>query len=525
MEERGGLAHGRLSEAGVGWSVTAPARSALGPERPAAVGYTGPMLLLQLDPERGPLHRQIYAELRARILDGRLAPGERLPSTRLLAALLSVGRNTVLEAFEMLLAEGYLVARRGSGTYVTDSLPDLSPGRAAEPPPAGPPPPLRLSAWAERALSSRVQPPASPPSEARLGVHFRSGLLPETPFPWPIWERLARLRLAYPRVAEFQYGQPLGLPELREAIASHVGRARGVRCTAEQVMVTSGSQGVLDFTTRTLLNPGDAVALEEPGYPGASRAFSASGARLVPVPVDEQGLQPAALPPEARLLYLTPSHQYPTGAVLPIARRLAILEWARRAGAWVLEDDYDSEYRYAGRPLAALQGLAPERVIYGGTLSKALLPGFRVGFLIAPLELVAVLAEIRYAVDRQPPSLDQQLTADFLREGHFSRHLRRMRLVHGERRRALLGALRTHLPAWSWRDSGAGLHLYVQLPAGASEAEVIRRAAEAGIGLYGASPYYLRPEQAPPGLVLGYAHLPPDEIERQVARLGAALAH
>jgi GntR family transcriptional regulator/MocR family aminotransferase len=482
------------------------------------------VLLIQLQPDRGPLHRQIYAELRERVLDGRLAPGERLPSTRLLANLLSVGRNTVLEAFEMLLAEGYLVARQGSGTYVTDSLPDASPWHGAEPPPLGPSPPLGLSAWAERALSSRAYRPALPPPEAQLTVHFRNGLLPEAPFPWPIWERLARLRLGYPRGADFQYGQPLGLPELREAIATYVRRARGVRCTAQQVMVTSGSQGVLDFTTRTLVNAGQAVALEDPGYPGASRAFAAGGARLVPVPVDEHGLQPEALPPEARLLYLTPSHQYPTGGVLPIARRLAVLEWARRTGAWVLEDDYDSEYRYAGRPLAAMQGLAPERVIYGGTLSKALLPGFRLGFLIAPPELTEVLAEIRYAVDRQPPSLDQQLAADFLREGHFDRHLRRMRLIHAERRRVLLEALARHLPGWSWRDSGAGLHLYVRLPDEVREVEVIQRAAAIGIGLYGASQYYLQPEQAPPGLVLGYAHLTPDLIQQQVARLAAALA-
>ena len=481
------------------------------------------MLLIELDPERGPLHRQIYAELRERILDGRLASGERLPSSRALAEVLAVGRNTVLEAFEMLAAEGYLEARLGSGSYVSSSLPDSAPRAAARALPSAPPPSPRLSAWARRGLSSRAYPPALPPPGARLEVELRNGYLPNVPFPWPVWERLARLRLGYPRPAEYQYGQPLGLLELREAIVEYVTRARGVRCSAEQVVVTSGSQGVLDFATRLLVDPGHVVALEDPGYPGARRAFIANGARLTPVPVDQHGLRVEALPPDARLLYLTPSHQFPTGAVLPIARRLAVLDWARRVDAWVLEDDYDSEYRYAGRPLAAMQGLAPERVIYGGTFSKALLPGFRLGFLIAPRELTEVLADVRYTIDRQPPSLEQQLATDFLRQGHFGRHLRRMRQIHAERRRALLAALRRHLPWWSWRDSGAGLHLYVRLPDGLSEAEVIRVAAEVGIGLYGASQYYHRPEQAPPGLVLGYAHLTPAELSGWIERLGQAL--
>lgn len=481
------------------------------------------MLLIELDPARGPLHRQLYAELRERILDGRLTPAERLPSSRALAEALAVGRNTVLEAFEMLAAEGYLEARQGSGSYVSASLPDPAPHAAARALPSAPPPSPRLSAWARRGLSSRAYPPALPPPGARLQVDFRNGLLPGAPFPWPVLERLVRSRLAHPRPAEFQYGQPLGLLELRQAIVEYVTRARGVRCSVDQVVVTSGAQGVLDFVTRLLVDPGHVVALEDPGYLGARRAFVASGARLAPVPLDQHGLRAEALPPDARLLHLTPSHQFPTGAVLPIGRRLAVLDWARRVDAWVLEDDYDSEYRYAGRPLAAMQGLAPERVIYGGSFSKALLPGFRLGFLIAPVELTEVLADVRYAIDRQPPSLEQQLAADFLRQGHFGRHLRRMRLVLAERRRALLAALGRHLPWWSWRDSGAGLHLYLRLPDGLAEGEVIRLAAEAGIGLHGASQYYQRPEQAPPGLVLGYAHLRPAELSHWIERLGQAL--
>jgi GntR family transcriptional regulator / MocR family aminotransferase len=478
------------------------------------------MLLISLDAPGVPLHRQLYQGLRERILDGRLRPGERLPSTRTLANQLSVGRNTVLEAFEMLLAEGYLDARTGSGTYVTSSLPDAEPDR---PPGASRlterlAPPLRLSAWAKRALEGPL-PESAPPSGGRPMTLLRNGLLPPAPFPWAAWERLARQRLAHPDPRLYQYGEPTGLLELRQAIADYVSRARGVRAEADQVMVTSGSQGVLDLVSRVLLDPGDIVALEDPSYLGARRAFAASGARLAGVAVDEHGLDPDRLPPRARLAYLTPSHQFPTGAVLPVGRRLAVLDWAARVGAWVLEDDYDSEFRYGGRPLAALQGLAPERVIYCGTFSKALYPGFRLGFLVAPRELVATLREVRYVIDRQPPSLEQLILTDLLREGHFERHLRRMRLVYAEKRAALLAALRQDLPTWRWRDSGAGLHVYVCLPEGCVESAVVARAARVGVGLYGASQYYLEPRCAPPSLVLGYAHLETGAIRAAVRRV------
>ena len=481
------------------------------------------MLLVPLDLPGVPLHRQLYQGLRERILDGRLRSGERLPSTRALAGELGVGRNTVLEAFEMLLAEGYLEARTGSGTYVTTSLPDAPPRRLPGEPELARSvsPPVWRSAWARRALEGRPPENVLPPPGTRSFIHLRNGYLPAEPFPWPVWERLARQRLTRPDASNYQYGEPTGLSELRTAIADYVGRARGVRAGPDQVMVTSGSQGVLDLVARVLVDPGDVVALEDPSYTGARRAFAASGAQLAAVPVDEQGLNPQGLPPGARLVYVTPSHQFPTGAVLPVGRRLAVLEWASRAGAWVLEDDYDSEFRYSGRPLAAMQGLAPERVIYCGTFSKALYPGFRLGFLVAPPELVATLREVRYVVDRQPPSLEQQILTDLLREGHFERHLRRMRVVYAERRAALLAVLRERLPDWRWRDSGAGLHLHVRLPDGQVESEVVARAAAAGVGLYGASQYFLEPRTAPPALVLGYAHLEVATIREAIARVAA----
>lgn len=484
------------------------------------MAYTGDVLLIPLDAPGIPLHRQLYERLRERILDGRLKPGERLPSTRSLAQLLGVGRNTVVEAFEMLLAEGYLETRRGSGTYVTPDLPD-SPRRGTPSPPSLPPPALAPSAWARRALAS--QSPETEPAAHRATIQLRNGLLPSGPFPWKVLERLLRAHLAARRAELFQYGHPAGLPALRQAIAEYVARARGVHCGPEHVLVTSGSQGVLDLVARVLLEDGDVVAMEDPGYGGARRAFAAAGARLVPVPVDAAGLRPEHLPARAKLVYLTPSHQFPTGGVLPAARRLAVLEWARASGAWVVEDDYDSEYRYSGRPLAALQGLAPERVLYCGTFSKALYPGLRLGFLVAPREVIETLSALRYLIDRQPPTLEQLVLTDFLCQGHFARHLRQLRALYAAKRRALLAALAEQLPEWRWRDAGAGLHLYVRLPDDLTEDDVIARAAAVGIGLYGASAHYLDPASAPPGLVLGYAHLEPAAIRACIARLGRAL--
>lgn len=513
----------------------------------------GADLLLRLDASSPqPLYAQVYDGLREAILSGRLRGGERLPSTRVLAADLGVSRNTVVLAYERLRVEGYVAGRRGGGTRVRPVLPDpplganafgtgsldVKPPRAAQ---AGAARRDRSACLADALLSGRGAALAA--SGARFPVRggappvpFQLGVPALDAFPARLWGRLTARRWRRGGVV-LGDGDPAGEPELREAIAAYVTNARGARCTPDQVFVLSGMQQGVDLAVRLLLDPGDEVWVEDPGYPGAHATLRAAGARLVPVPVDEDGVDVAAgerAAPNARMAYVTPSNQFPLGTVLSAARRLALLDWAHRASAWILEDDYDSEFRFAGRPLVCLQGLeaerngatGPARVIYIGTFSKTLVPGLRLGYLIVPDALVDAFRAARAAIDRHPPTPLQGVLADFIGEGHFARHVRRVRTLYAERQATLLAAAETELSGLlDLAPATTGLHVVGWLPEGIDAAAAEAAAAAEGVRVYALSRYTLAsaPRPAREGLVLGYAGFDDAAIRAGVARLRRAL--
>ncbi len=472
------------------------------------------------------LHEQLIDQLRDLILSGDLPPGTRLPPSRKAARELGVSRNVVVLAYEQLQMEGYLEARVGSGTRVQERLPGhllrprpSHPGNGTSPPPDPP----RFSTPGTRLARAR-------PIPLRHGqgpAPFLPGVVAPEHFPHRLWSRLAG-RLWRTRTRELVgYGRPEGDPILRDAIAAHVRRFRAVRCTAEQVLITSGSQQALDLVARMMIDPGDPVLVEDPGYRGARVAFEAAGAQLHPVPVDEDGGrfgETEPVPQEARLVYTAPSHQYPMGVTLTLSRRLRLLEWARETGAWIVEDDYDSEFRYGSRPLPALQGLDPEgRVIYLGTLSKVLAPGLRLGFLILPEPLVEPFRSARTVTDTHSPSILQAILGEFIREGHLERHIAKLRGIYAERREALTEALRGQVGDLGEVVSDeAGLHLTALLPPGVDDRKVSRLAAGEGVEAPALSDYAIR-ELSRGGLVLGFGAAPVEETPGAVRRLAAAI--
>lgn len=492
---------------------------------------------------RSPYHRQLYEQIRAAILAGRLRPGDRLPATRDLALRLGIARNTVARAYGDLLAEGYLEGKVGSGTYVAPELGEADRSRTPRLPAAGAAT-RSVSGWASRALREA----RTAPQGIALPYDFRPGTPDWDAFPRTLWLRLLGRALRC-RAAELtRYGDPAGYYPLREAIARHLAVSRGVAASADQVVIVSGSQQTLDLLARLRVEPGDAVAVEDPGYPEARRAFVAAAARVLAVPVDEEGLDVAALARQAsasppRLVYVTPSHQFPTGATLSLGRRLALLEWSARHDTLVVEDDYDAEFRYTGRPVESLQGLdRAARVVYVGTFSTVLFPPFRVGYAVLPADLVEPFVQAKWLADRQTATLEQLALADFLAEGHFERHLRRMRRLAAARRGALLAAVGEHLGGLvALSRAETGMHVMLTLQPGEAgpaapaaeggtrlaapdqlEAAVTARAAERGVGVYPVGPCRARrPERA--AIVLGFAALPEARIREGVRRLAAAV--
>jgi GntR family transcriptional regulator/MocR family aminotransferase len=465
-----------------------------------------PVLAIDRGSEK-PLYRQLYDGYREAIVERRLRPGQRLPSTRSLAAELQISRLPVLTAFEQLLAEGYFETRVGAGTFVASSLPD-------EPVPHG-------SGTVRSATA-----PALPEPEPWLrgwGA-FRVSQPAVDRFPFAEWSSLLARLSRNPRSSQLLYGDPLGDLTFREAVAGYLRTSRAVRCVADQIMVVSGSQQALDITARVLLEPGSPVWMEEPGYSGARDALSLSGARLIPVPVDAEGLDVAAgiaACPAARAVYVTPSHQYPLGMTMSASRRLQLLDWAQGSGSWIIEDDYDSEYRYGSLPIASLQGLdRGARVLYIGTFSKVLFPSLRLGYLVIPPDLVARFAAVRDAMDIFPPALHQAALTELIQEGHFARHIRRMRPVYRERRTALVEAIAQELgDSVQIVGDSAGLHLTVLLPDAWNDREIAARAARQSLWTMPLSACHLAGTGTRQGLVLGFGGSEVTEIRAGVRRL------
>ncbi len=472
-------------------------------------------------PDRaGPVMRQIYGQVRGAIVEGALGAGARLPSSRDLADRLGVARASVVSAYEQLVAEGYVETRPGAGVFVAA---DLSGVQAAPPPPSPkePAPPPELPERAEVAEET----PAPPlPGDAP----FNTGRTLMDVRALAAWGRASRRALRVLGPEHFGYAEAAGHPELRAAIADYLRAARGVVCEGSQVIVTSGAQQAIDIVARVLIGPGAPVWVEDPAYPTTIRALTAAGAALKPIPVDAEGLVVAegvARAPDARAAYVTASHQYPLGVTLSMPRRLELLAWARGVGAWIIEDDYASEFRYAGPPLAALQGLdGGHRVLYVGTLNKAVFPGLRLGYLVAPQALMPALLRARQLLDRQPPSLTQGIVLEFMSGGDFAAHIRRRRLAYRAQRDALAAALEAHCGAWLEPDPPEqGMHMIAYLKDGISDLAAEAAAARAGVIARAISPLYL--EAAPrQGLMLGFSGYPPAAMAPAARRLAGALA-
>ncbi|SEI45662.1 PLP-dependent aminotransferase family protein [Frateuria terrea] len=481
---------------------------------------------IALDPQGvAPIYRQLSDWFRRAIVDGQLQPGQRVPSTRALAGELKVSRLPVLSAYEQLHAEGYLETFTGAGTCVAGAIPLGAPDK-----------PRRRRGSASSALTASPMRRVATRAMAMAGPEqtwldsqgaFRVGLPALDAFPHEAWARLLSRHARHVDTESLVYGDPLGYLPLREAIADYLRTVRAVRADASQVMITTGAQHGVQVCTHVLLDAGDTAWVEEPGYPGAHQALAAVDAKVVLVPVDEDGLDVAEgirRGPDARMVYLTPSHQFPLGVTMSASRRMQLLQWAAREGRWIVEDDYDSEYRFGGKPVPSLQGLdADGRVIYVGTFSKVMFPALRLGWLVVPKDLVPAFRMARDALDTCSPMLPQRAMTDFIREGHFARHIRRMRALYAARRAALLGAIERHLPGrLQVVGAEAGMQLAALLPRGMDDIALSRAAARAGVSIRPLSQCWRGPG-ARHGLILGYGGVDAHAIEEGIRRLAQCM--
>lgn len=437
-----------------------------------------------------PVYRQIYLRYRESIADGRLRPGDRVPSVRALAAELNLARGTVEAAYQLLIGEGYLLARGPAGTVVA---PQLQTSTALAP--------THAPAPAEPALFH----------DGRQPLALQMGLPALDAFPRKLWNRLASRELRHSGIDGLIYPDPRGLAALRRAVAGYLGISRGISCTAEQVFICAGYRAGLELVQRAVLRPGEQCWFEDPGYFMARRVLQAAAIQLVPVPVDGDGLQVAAgmaLAPMARCALVTPTHQSPLGVALSLPRRQALLDWAERNQSWIIEDDYDSEYRYHGRPLPALKSLDREgRVLYCGTFSKVLMPGLRLAYVVVPGAQVARFTDTADVLHNHCPQLLQATVASFIEQGHFARHLKKMRSLYGQRREGLTAALREVMGDGLLIDNGAGgMHLLARLAAGCDDVAIAKRAREAGLAIEPLSPWYLE-RPAGGGLLMGFTNV------------------
>ncbi len=487
------------------------------PQPPRGLPNTFYFSLVTVDPESDiPLYRQIYNGVRAGIENGRLPPHTKLPSTRDLAQIWDVSRNTLRNAFDQLIAEGYLEAIVGRGTFVAEQP---TPPLAAAP--AVPKERKRPISQIGRALESlgRSVHRAAPPTTG-----FAIGSPGLDIFPFKVWNRI--VNRCQRRSHQFRPSVN-GLPRLREAIASYLTSARGLHCVPEQIDIVPGSLVGMTIASLAFVSPGDKVWLEEPCFINVAGILQFRSAEIVPVPVDAEGLDvPTGIKraPEARLAYVTPSHQYPLGMTMSLTRRHQLLNWAAQQGAWILEDDYDSEFRYDGPPITALQGLdSHQRVIYCGTFSKVMLPTLRLGYVVLPPDLVDVYTGVKIPLSISSPMLIQEAMAEFMLEGHFVRHIRRMRQQYQARRDALVTAVQRHLAGVvTLGDVSCGMHAVVYLEDGFAEADVVRQAWEVGMAVVPLTLHYSS-EPKRSGLVLGFTDLPPEAIESHIAKLATTI--
>lgn len=504
-------------------------------ERPLELSFDPTGILLD---RRLGLSRQLYQALRERVLDGRLGSGARLPASRDLAATLALSRNSVVRAYDQLYAEGYIESRVGDGTFVSH-LPKLS-----TKPPTGLS--LGLSTGLSTFLSKNTEDLSSsdasedtlqrlkshhlPPPKSGPPRAFRVGIPAFDLFPFQVWAKLQAGFWRNPDPAQLGYGDPAGEQQLRELIAAYLRRSRGLSCTAGQIVITSGAQQAISLCAQLLLKPGDRVAVENPGYRAAGHAFSLYGAKVTGVPVDNDGLDCEVLETlgDCRLAYVTPAHQYPTGVTMSLARRLALLAWAERSGGWIIEDDYDGEYRYKGAPLAPLAALDQHsRVLYVGTFGKVAFPALRLGYLVLPEELVQAFSQGRALTMRHSEVGTQSVMAQFMAQGHFQRHIRRMRRAALSRRNVLQAGWPVDVPGLGpMPEVAAGLHVKVDVDGYAREQELVARAETVGVEINPLSGYWLDAEQPPvdnrAGLVLGFAAVGEAEIASVLMRLRKA---
>lgn len=492
---------------------------------------------IELDRRQG-LTRQLYEALRQRVLDGRLVSGTRLPATRDLAAALSISRNSVVRAYDQLYAEGFIESRVGDGTYVAQlptakKLPTkLSTGFSTGLSTA------LSTKWAKlpedldcevihsgglgRVQSNHLpQPPSGPPRAFRVGVPAFDL------FPFEVWAKLNAAFWRKPDLEQLCYGDPAGDGRLRGLIAAYLRSSRGMQCTAEQIVITSGAQQAISLCAQLLVEPGDGVAVENPGYRAAGHAFALAGGKLHGVPVDAEGIDCQVLNTldDCRVAYVTPSHQYPLGVVMSLARRLELLTWAERTGGWIIEDDYDGEYRYSGAPLSPLAALDRSgRVLYVGTFGKVAFPALRLGYLVLPAGLVDAFSRRRAVDMRHSEVSTQAVMAEFMAAGHFQRHIRRMRRAALSRRNALLAGWPRDLPGvGELPNVTAGLHMTVRVDSLVRERQLLAQAITAGVEVNGLSSYWLAQSTTPvdqrAGLVLGFAAVPESDIAAALARL------
>jgi GntR family transcriptional regulator / MocR family aminotransferase len=466
-----------------------------------------------------PLFRQVYRGLRQAILAGRFRSGDKLPSTRELAGQLGISRTVVLLAYDQLVAEGFAGGRGGSGTYVSRAV---SGGRSADLKSSAA---LGLSCYGAQAaaIAATVDFPGRRAAPLRYDFAYGGRGDAET-FPFEMWRRILLRHLRKAPIRELDYGAAAGSVALRQGISVHLRRSRGMACDASQVIVLNGSQQALDLIARVLIERGDRVAIEEPSYQGTREVLRAAGARLVPVAVDRDGLNPSKLPARVRSCFLTPSHQFPTGAILPLARRLALLDWARSENAALIEDDYDGEFRYEGQPLESLQGLDSEgRVIYVGTFSRTMFSALRIGYLIAPKSLVPAFTAAKWLCDRHTAVLEQETLAEFISTGMYERHLRHIRRRNAARRGALVDAVQHYFrDRVEMTGDGAGTHVVLWPAKRVGEAVILAEAAALGVGIYPISRYFMgRPSRS--GFLLGYSNLTEAEIAEGIRRLAQIL--